>query len=130
MLKLFISDMKPLINLILNQEKSTDCGYFLAIFEKHIVTKKVPRDRFDLIALCNILISPEDVAALNMTEPMSECTICELNRIGLKSGSKDNEASHSFSAEIENSIGNNPSTFEEIKSKHIVIAITGFMQED
>ena len=61
---------------------------------------------------------------------MSECTICELNRISLKGDSQDNEASQGAAANNKNDIGNKPSANQDNKSKHIVIAITGFMQED
>ena len=91
LLKLFIRDMKPFINKILNQDVQTNVGYLLAIFEKHVADHSIERERFDLLAMRNILIPPEEIERLHMTTTMEECNICEINKVKLKDSPKPAE---------------------------------------
>lgn len=63
---------------------------------------KIERDRFDLLALRNVMVSDEDIEHMNMKKSLDSCTICELHRV----------------------------SSPEVKSKHVVICISGFLQED
>lgn len=102
LLKLYLEQMNEVIHAILECKASDGHGYLLAIFEKHAAEQKVPRDRFDLLGFKEIMVSDADLSQLNMTEPAKNCSICELNRVKLKDS-------------------------PEIKSKHIVICVTGFL---
>lgn len=74
----------------------------MAIFETMIIDHPLKRDIFDLSAMRNILITDEQTAKMNLTESLSGTTILDLERI----------------------------SEPEVKSKHIIICITGFLQED
>ena len=119
-LKLLLRELKDLINSILNVDPSNDVGYLLAIFEKHMASKHISRDRFDLISLKDVLISKEDIAAMNMTQPFEECNICELNR--LVPGDVNEIGQGTFQP----ATSHKPKTRGN-KSRHVVICISGFL---
>jgi hypothetical protein len=50
----------------------------------------------------NILISDENVAKMNLKKSLEGTTVCELNRVSAPN----------------------------VKSKHVIVCITGFLQED
>ena len=101
-MKVFLTDMKSAIQSVLNLQPTEEVGYLLAIFEAHITDCKIERDRFDLLALRNVMVSDEDIEHMNMKKSLDSCTICELHRV----------------------------SSPDVKSKHVVICISGFLQED
>ena len=101
-MKLFLTEMSPIIRSIINLKETQDYGYLLCIFECHICDKKIRRDKFNLIEIRNIIISDEQVAKMNLDKSLEGSSVCELERISPP----------------------------DVKSKHVVICITGFLQED
>lgn len=123
-LKMLLNELKDLINVVLNVDASSDVGFLLAIFEKHMATKHISRDRFDLISLRDILISKEDIAAMNMTQPLEECNICELNRL-TPIHMNEEEGAHQDKSNPTHKPADRGN-----KSKHVVICISGFLQQE
>lgn len=91
-----------MLNLNVDNHEDT-IGYLLAIFESYIPDKKIRQDKVDLVNCCkeNLLRDPW-TKQLDLDKSLKGTSICELERIS------------------------DPS----VKSKHLVICITGFMQED
>ena len=102
LLKLFLNNMEADIKQLLLLKQQNKSGYLIAIFEQHICEAKIKRDKFDLKHMRNIIISDENVVKMNLQKSLEGTTVCELERISSPS----------------------------VKSKHVVICITGFLQED
>lgn len=105
LLKLFLSKLETQIKRILNlnlQKKEDSIGFLLAIFETYIADEKIRQDKIDLESIKENLLDAEYVKSLRLENSLKGTSICELERIS------------------------DPS----VKSKHVVICITGFMQED
>lgn len=102
LLKLFIESIEPVIKKVIRIKDSQKIGFLIAIFENWIVDKKIKRDTFDLRGMRKILITDEQVEKMKLKKSLEGTTICELRRISPPN----------------------------VKSKHVIICITGFLQED
>ena len=96
---MFIDSIEKVLRAIFQLEEDQDLAYIVSIFETMIVDHALKRDIFDLSAMRNILISEEQAAKMNITESLSGTTILDLERI----------------------------SDPKVKSKHIIICITGFL---
>lgn len=76
-------------------------GYLLAIFETYAAEDKIKRDLFDLNKMKNILVDKDEMMDLDMEKGLELTTICDLKRVSAPN----------------------------VKSKHVLICITGFLQE-
>ena len=100
--KEFLKAIEPACRSLLNINSQQPVGYLIAIFESYIVDQKVPRDKFDLVNMRPVLLTDEQTKKMNLSSSLTGTKICELERISDKS----------------------------VKSKHIIICVTGFLQED
>lgn len=74
----------------------------MAIFESYIIDKPIKRSNLDLKQMRNILITDEQTKKMNLEESLAGTTLCELDKI----------------------------SSPKVKSKHVIICIAGFLQED
>lgn len=77
-------------------------GYLIAIFETFIADKPISREIFDLKQMRNILMTDEQTEKMKLKESLTGTTLCELERV----------------------------SDPKVKSKHVVVCVTGFLQED
>ena len=92
------TQIKRILNL--NLEKQEDSiGFLLTIFETYIVDEKIRQDKIDLESIKFNLLDEEYIRSYKLESSLKGTTICELERIS------------------------DPA----VKSKHVVICITGFM---
>lgn len=77
-------------------------GYLLAMFEGHIVDRKIKNDHFDLLAMRKLILDDEELESMGLKRSMEGCSILELNRLSPP----------------------------HVKSKHVVVCAAGFMQQD
>lgn len=77
-------------------------GYLIAIFETFIVDKAISRDLIDLKQTRNILMTDDQTEKMKLKASLTGTTICELERV----------------------------SDPNVKSKHVIICVTGFLQED
>ena len=102
LLKMFVNTLEPVIRELLLLNENNNIGYLIAIFENFICDSKIKRDTLDLLHMRNILISDENAKKMNLFKSLEGTTVCKLDRISPP----------------------------EVKSKHVIICITGFLQED
>lgn len=101
-MKLFLKDMSAVIREIIELNEDQSVGYFLAIYEQYDVEQRSKNDSFNLLKLRPTLIKDEHVQMLGIQKSLESCQLCRIDRIS-------------------------PA---ERKSKHIVIIIHGFRQQD
>lgn len=101
-MKCFLRSIQWLLQSILGLRDTQSVGYLLVIFETFIAKAKVKKDYFDLCKMRNILITDQEAKEMDLKNSLGSTTLCELQRI----------------------------SSPEVKSKHVIVCITGFMQED
>lgn len=102
LMKCFLRSIQWLLQSILRLRDTQSVGYLLVIFETFIAKAKVKKDYFDLCKMRNILITDQEAKEMDLNNSLGSTTLCELQRI----------------------------SSPEVKSKHVIVCITGFMQED
>lgn len=99
-MKLFLREMLQVIGSVISKVKEIkDVSYLLTIFENYIVPSKIQRDKFDLKQFTKHLLDDELIERLNIKKSLEGCNILEMERI----------------------------SDPKVKSKHVVICITGFL---
>jgi hypothetical protein len=100
LMKLFLREMLQVIGSVISKVKEIkDVSYLLTIFENYIVPSKIQRDKFDLKQFTKHLLDDELIERLNIKKSLEGCNILEMERI----------------------------SDPKVKSKHVVICITGFL---
>lgn len=100
--KLFVHQIEGALQAIIILKEGQSIGYLIAIFETFIVDKPISREIFDLKQMRNILMTDEQTEKMKLKESLTGTTLCELERVS------------------------DPA----VKSKHVIVCVTGFLQED
>ena len=100
--KLFVHQIEGALKTVIILKEDKSIGYLIAIFETFIIDMPISRDWFDLKQMRNILMTDEQTEKMKLKESLTGTTICELERV----------------------------SDPKVKSKHVIVCVTGFLQED
>lgn len=102
LIKLMLTALQPAITQTCKLPATTGVGYLLAIFEAHIAEGKISRDSFDLLALWPFLFEEHQLKQMNLYDSLQEVNSLQLMRLSPP----------------------------HVKSRHVIICISGWRQED